>query len=81
MTFMVEFKLKPGRKNKVVALFEAQGPNRNPGVTFRGAWIGAEADLAYVLVEGTEPLVIAVAKTWSEHGEYRLTRVIDVQEF
>jgi hypothetical protein len=81
MKYMVEFQLKPGRKNEAVALFEAQGPNRNPGVTFRGAWVGAEADVAYVLAEGAEAQVIAVARSWSEHGEYRLTPVIDVEQF
>ena len=42
MKYMVEFRLKPGSKSKAVEYFESRGPNRNPGVTFRGAWVVAE---------------------------------------
>src|SRR3954468_19967649 len=51
MKFFVEFQLKPGNKEKVLELFELQGPNRKPGVTFKGAWIGKNEEVIYVLAE------------------------------
>src|SRR6266550_5458735 len=51
MKFMVEFSVKPGDKNKAAQAFEQRGPNRNPGVAFRGAWIGQNADVVFALVE------------------------------
>jgi len=82
MKYMVEFSLQPGRASKAVELFETRGPNRNPGVTFRSAWIGAESDLIFALVEsGDESHVAAAAQTWSESDEYRITRVIDIEQF
>jgi len=35
MKFMIEFRLKPGSKNKAAEAFEKRGPNRSSGVTFR----------------------------------------------
>jgi hypothetical protein len=37
MKFMVEFSVRPGNENSALQAFEQQGPNRSPGVTFRGA--------------------------------------------
>src|SRR5436309_3026979 len=79
MKFMVEFRFKPGGKNEVLEAFELRGPNRNPGVAFRGAWVGTQSDVAFVLVEsGDQSLVEKTAQSWTEHGEFRITPVIDV---
>ena len=82
MKFMVEFRLKPGSKNKAVLAFEQRGPNRTPGVTFRQAWIGASDDVVFVLTESTdEALVAKAAQSWSEHGQSQIYRVIDADQF
>ena len=82
MKFMVEFSVHPGNKNKAVQAFEQRGPNRNPGVTFRGAWIGKNADVVFALVESDdESLVTSAAKSWTELGDSRVTPVIDVEQF
>ena len=82
MTFMVQFTVKPGNKNKVVELFEQRGPSRNPGVTFRGGWIAAHADVVFVLVDSAEEsLVSNAAKSWSEVGDFHITEVIDFEKF
>ena len=82
MKFMVEFSVHPGNKNKAVQAFEQRGPNRNPGVTFRGAWIGMNADVVFALVESDdESLVRSAAKSWTELGDFRVTPVIDVEHF
>jgi hypothetical protein len=81
MKFMVEFRFKPGGKDEILEAFELRGPNRNPGVTFRGAWVGSQADLAFALVESAhQSLVEKAAQSWDEHGEYRITPVIDVEQ-
>jgi hypothetical protein len=81
MKFMVELGLKAG-KDKAFELFESRGPNRHPGVTFRGAWIGTDSDIAFVLIESAdEALVAQAAQSWSEPGESRITRVIDIEQF
>jgi Protein of unknown function (DUF3303) len=82
MKYMVEFSVKSGNKNKAVQAFEQRGPNRNPGVTFRGAWIGKNSDVVFVLVESAdESLVTSAAKSWAELGDFRITQVIDVEQF
>jgi hypothetical protein len=82
MKFIVEFRLKPGSKNKVMEIFETRGPSRNPGVLFRQAWIGTRSDLVFVLAESdSEPLVASVADSWSEHGDYQIHPVIDIEQF
>ena len=79
---MVEFQLKPGSKNKAMEFFEMRGPSRNSEVTFRAAWIGTDADIAFVLVESTDEAQVAKAgQSWSELGTPRITRVVDVEEF
>jgi hypothetical protein len=80
--FIVEFRMQPGSKNKAIAAFEQRGPNRSPGVTFRNAWIGARSDVVFVLAESAdEALVMQAAKSWSETGDFRITPVIDVEQF
>jgi len=82
MKFMVEFSIAPGNKNKAVQAFEQRGPNRNPGVTFHGAWIGKGSDAVFVLVESAdESLVTSAAKSWTEFDGFRITQVIDVEQF
>jgi gamma-glutamyl-gamma-aminobutyrate hydrolase PuuD len=82
MKFMVEFRVNAGSKNKVVEAFEQRGPNRNPGVTFHGAWIGKNSDVVFALVESAdESLVTSAAKSWTEFDDYRITPVIDVEQF
>ena len=82
MKFMVELTLKPGSKNTALEAFEQRGPNRLPGVTFRGAWIGARSDVVFALVEsGEESLVASAAQSWNQHGECKITPVVDVEQF
>jgi hypothetical protein len=82
MKYMVEFHIKPGNKNRAWEAFEQRGPSRNPGVTFRGAWIGNREDVIFVLAESTEEaLVTQAAKSWSESGDFRLTEVIDIEQY
>ena len=82
MKFIVEFRLKPGSKNKAVDIFETRGPNRNPGVSFRQAWVGTKSDVVFVLVESeSESLVISVAQSWGAHGDYQIHPVIEVEQF
>ena len=82
MQFMVEFRLKPGTKQKAIEAFELRGPSRNPGVTFQNAWIGKHSDMVYVLAESADESQVAkVAEGWSAFGTYRIEPVIDVEQF
>jgi Domain of unknown function (DUF3303) len=79
---MVECVLKADLKSQAVQAFEQRGPNRNPGVTFRGAWVGLQSDVVFVLVESAEEsLVSDAARSWTEIGDYRVTPVIDLEQF
>lgn len=81
MKYIIHFRLKPDRKNQLLETFEARGPNRNAGVTFRSAWIGRNADVVFVLAEGeTEAALAQAAKTWEEFGTFEITPVIDVDQ-
>jgi hypothetical protein len=82
MKFMIEFRVNAGSKHKAVEAFEQRGPNRNPGVAFQGAWIGKSSDVVFALVESAEQsLVTAAAESWTESGNFRITPVIDVEQF
>ena len=82
MKFMVEFRLKPGAKNKAVETFEQRGPNRNPGVTFLGAWFGNHSDVAFVLVDGEDEAHVAkVAESWAAFGNAQIHSVNDIQQY
>lgn len=82
MKFIVECVIKPEMKNRTIELFEQRGPNRNPGVSFRGAWIGTQSDSAFVLVESPDEAAVRGAiNAWSEIGSFRITQVIDVEQF
>jgi hypothetical protein len=82
MLFMVEFRLKPGAKNKAVEAFEQRGPNRIPGVAFEKVWIGNHSDVAYVLIQSAdEALVAKAAELWSEFGQTQIHSVVDIQQY
>ncbi|MCE9548082.1 MAG: DUF3303 domain-containing protein [Planctomycetia bacterium] len=82
MKFIVEFRLKPDSKKKVVEIFERTGPNRNPGVAFGGAWIGLRSDVVFVLAESDDEASVAKASaSWREHGDCVIHPVIDVENF
>jgi hypothetical protein len=82
MKFMVELRLKPGNKNKIVDAFELRGPSRNRDVTFQAAWVGTNSDVVFALVESaSEAQVAAAGKSWSEFGDYQIHPVIDVQQY
>src|SRR5262245_55904628 len=82
MKFLIEFQIKPGQKNKALEAFELRGPNRNPGVSFLGAWVGTQADVVFVLVKSSdEALVTAAADAWRELGEVRITQVIEIEQY
>jgi hypothetical protein len=79
---MVEFHLKPGSKREVMDLFELRGPNRNPGVKYRGAWLGTRSDIIFVVGEAdSDALVERVAQSWSAHGTFTIHPVIDFEEY
>ena len=82
MKFFVQFKLKPGNKQKVLELFELRGPNRNPGVTLKGAWIGKKEDVIFVLAESDDETILEnAAQEWGQFGEYQITPVIDLEQY
>ena len=82
MKFMVEFRLKPGGKHKVVEGFELLGPNRHEGVRFQSAWIGTRSDVIFVLVESaSEELVTRASQTWKEHGVTLVHPVVDSEQY
>lgn len=82
MKFMVEILLQPGTRNAMIESFEAKGPNRNPGVTFRGAWIGTKSDVVFVLVEADNPTLIDNACcAWNPPGELKVHPVVDVDQY
>lgn len=82
MKFIIEFQLKPENRNAVMDSFEQRGPNRNPGVAFRGGWIGTKSAVAYVLVESDqESLVASAAASWADPSQYTITPVIDIEQF
>jgi hypothetical protein len=79
---MVEFRIKPGNKNQAVVAFEQRGPSRDPGMTFLGAWIGKQSDVAFVLVESeNEAHVFKIAESWSAFGEAKVYAVTDIQQY
>ena len=81
MKYMVQLKLKPGGKNKLLEQFDLRGPNRYPGVTFRDAWINTRAEIIFVLGESNEESQLARAcESWLEHGDYTIHPVIDIDQ-
>jgi hypothetical protein len=82
MKFFVEFQLQPGNKRKVLELFELRGPSRNPGVALKNAWIAKNDEVIYVLAESEdETHLVNAAKAWGEFGAYKITPVIDLEQY
>lgn len=82
MKFMIQFSAIAGDRNKAIAAFEQRGPNRHSGVAFRGAWIGKDTDVVFALVESAdEGLVTSAARSWTELGDFRVTPVIDIEQY
>jgi hypothetical protein len=82
MKFILEYHLKPGAKRALIDAFDLRGPNRIPGVSFRGAWIGTRSEVVYVLGESADEASIAEAcQPWREHGDFEIHPVIDIEDF
>jgi hypothetical protein len=82
MKFMVELVLKPGSTYRAMDAFELRGPNRNPGVVFRGAWVGIRSELVFALVESEdEALVREASRAWADVGEYKINPVVEIEQF
>lgn len=81
MKFIVEFQLQPGSKNRALDAFEEFGPNRQPGVEFRGAWIATRSDLIFALVEsGEESIVSQACQFWTKNGSFAIHPVVDIEQ-
>lgn len=81
MKFMVEFHFPAAEREAILRRFEERGPNRNPGVTFRDAWIGERDPIAYVLVEAADRgLIESTVRQWSDKGTAKVTPVVDVEQ-
>jgi hypothetical protein len=81
-TFLIEFRLKPGSKNKMVDQFELQGPDHESGVSFRNAWIGTRSDLIFVLCDSAEEaLVDQACRKWNEFGEHTIHPVVHHEQY
>lgn len=82
MLYMLCIQLHPGTKDQVIEKFELRGPNRSPGVTYRGAWIGAHDDSVFVLVESAEQSLIDQAiASWGDFGTFEIHPVNDVENY
>jgi hypothetical protein len=82
MLFMVVVQLHPGTKAAAMESFEFRGPNRHPGIAFRGAWIGAHDDSLFVLVEASDSARVESAiAAWGDVGVSEIHSVINVEDF
>jgi hypothetical protein len=82
MKYMVQFRFQPDNKTSALEKFERLGPNQHSGVAFRSAWIGADSNLAFVLVESaSEELVSKAADSWKGHGDISIHSVIDIEQY
>lgn len=82
MLYMLKLQISAGKRDQALAEFERRGPNRNPGVKFRGAWIAVKDDTAYALVEGTdEPAIENACQAWSEYGQWSVCPVVDIEKY
>jgi hypothetical protein len=81
MKYLVELRLKPDSKERLLDAFEQRGPNRQPGVSFRNAWIGTRSPLVFVLAEGAdERLIEEACKFWHEFADYTIHPVLDIEQ-
>ena len=82
MKFMVKIQLNPATRESVMESFELRGPNRNPGVTFGGAWIDTHSDVVFVLVESDSELLVDQAiQAWNPPGDVDIHPVVDVEQY
>jgi hypothetical protein len=82
MKFIVEFRLKPGSRNKAVDAFDLRGPNRNPGVSLHAAWVGTNSDVVFALGESEdESLVRQACSSWAEVDDFIIHPVIEIEQF
>ena len=82
MKFLVQFHPKHNGKQKLLEAFEVRGPNKNPGVTLKVAWIAKNEETVFALVESDdEKLVVDAARSWTTSGDYQITPVIDWEQY
>ena len=82
MQFMVEAQLKPGTTRQAVEAFEQRGPNRSPGVSFRGAWVDGRREVVYVLIESAdENLVREASRTWAAMEDCKISSVVPIDQY
>lgn len=82
MKYFVQFKFKPGNKQKMMEAFELLGPNRNPGVRLLGAWIAKNEEAIYAIAESNDDdLLGKAAQFWGGFGDYEITPVIDLDQY
>jgi hypothetical protein len=81
MKYMVEFPFPADQREPILRRFEERGPNRNPGVKFRDAWIGERDHVIYVLVESDDIAAVESACcSWADMGPAKITPVVGVEQ-
>lgn len=82
MKFMVELQLRSGSTYRAMDAFEERGPNRNAGVSLRGAWVGTRSEVVFALVESEdESLVRDASSAWADVGVYTINPVVEIEQF
>lgn len=82
MKFLVQLRLKPDCQKKAMDAFELRGPNRNPGVNFKQAWIDSRSHIVFVLTESADEASVEKAgESWAEFGEYQIHPVVDIEQY
>jgi Domain of unknown function (DUF3303) len=82
MKYLVQLRLKPGCQDKAMELFEQQGPNRTPGVSFRQAWINTRSHVVFAVVESDDAShVDKAAQSWARLADLEIHPVIDMEQF
>ena len=82
MKFLVQLRFKPDSRDAAVALFEQNGPNRNPGVSFRHGWIDTRSHIAFVVVESHDEAQLEQARqVWAQFGETTVHPVVDLEQY
>jgi hypothetical protein len=71
MKFLVQLQVKPECRNKAMEAFELRGPNRNPGVTLKQAWVDTRSHIVFALAESADEASVEKAgQSWAEFGDY-----------
>ena len=82
MRYLVELQVKPQSINLILDQFELRGPNRVAGVHFRQAWISKKQDVIYALSDAdNEAELLEACHHWDEFGTYRITEVVDIENY